>query len=180
VSSTPQDKPPRISEGERDTAVERLQEAFSEGHISPEEMDERLQVALTATTPGELVSALAALPDKNTGPTVVIDAIGGRIKRSGRWRVPRILKVDSEYGKVDLDFSDAVIENPAVDIELRLQYGWARIVLPRNATVDYDGLSAGWKQPIYKAPRHSNSNGPHIRIIGAMAYGRLKIRHRRR
>jgi hypothetical protein len=94
--------------------------------------------------------------------------------------VPRILKVDSEYGKVDLDFSGAVIENPAVDIELRLQYGWARIVLPRNAMVDYDGLSAGWKQPIYKSPRHSNPNGAHIRIIGAMTYGRLKIRHRRR
>lgn len=180
MSSTPQDKPLRISEGERDTAVERLQEAFSEGHISPEEMEERLQVALTATTPGELMSALATLPDKGTGPTVVINAMGGRIKRSGAWRVPRILKVDSEYGKVDLDFSHAVIESPAVDIELRLQYGWARIVLPRNATVDYDGLNAGWKQPNYKAPRHSNPNGPHIRITGAMAYGRLRIKHRRR
>jgi DUF1707 SHOCT-like domain len=67
----PQEKPPRVSEGERDTAVERLQEAFSEGRISPEEMDERLQVAPTATTPGELMSALAALPDKDTGPTAL-------------------------------------------------------------------------------------------------------------
>jgi hypothetical protein len=28
------DKPPRITEGERDTAVERLKEAFAEGYIS--------------------------------------------------------------------------------------------------------------------------------------------------
>jgi hypothetical protein len=46
------DQPPRITEGERDTAVERLKEAFAEGHFSSEEMDERLPVALSATTPG--------------------------------------------------------------------------------------------------------------------------------
>jgi hypothetical protein len=59
------EKPPRLSEGERETAVERLQQAFAEGHLSPEEMDERLHVALTATTPGELTPALTALPDKD-------------------------------------------------------------------------------------------------------------------
>ena len=47
--------------------------------------------------------------------------------------------------------SDAVLESGAVDIELRLEYGWARIVVPRDATVDYEGLRADWKQPVYKA-----------------------------
>lgn len=179
MSSTPPDKPTRISEGERDTAVERLQQAFAEGHLSPEEMDERLQVALTATTPGELTSALATLPDTDAGRTVVIDAVNGRIKRGGGWRVPRTLKVDSTYGKVDLDLTRAVLENPGVDIELRLQYGWARIRVPRDATVDYEGLRADWKQPVYKAPRHGGQGGPLIRIVGTMEYGRLTIKHSR-
>jgi hypothetical protein len=174
------ERPPRLSEGERETAVERLQQAFAEGHLSPEEMDERLHVALTATTPGELTPALAALPDKDAGRTVVIDATGGRIKRGGGWRVPRILKVDSTYGKVDLDLSNAVLESQAVDIELRLQYGWARILVPRDATVDYEGLRANWKQPVYKAPRGGGQGGPRIRISGAMEYGRLTIKHSRR
>jgi hypothetical protein len=179
VSSMSPDRPPRISDGERDTAVERLKEAFAEGHLSSDEMDERLHAALSATTPGELTSALSTLPDKDAGRTVVIDAIGGRIKRSGGWRVPRVLKVVSTYGKVDLDLSHAVLENQAVDIELRLQYGWARILVPHDAAVDYEGLRADWKQPVYKAPRHGGQEGPRIRIIGAMEYGRLTIRHSR-
>ena len=163
------DRRPRISESERDTAVERLKEAFAEGHLSSEEMDERLHSALSATTPGELTSALSALPDKDAGRTVVIDAISGRIKRSGGWRVPRVLKVDSKYGKVNL--ADAVLESGAVDIELRLEYGWARIVVPRDAIVDYEGLRADWKQPVHKAPRHGGQGGPRITITGAMGTG---------
>jgi hypothetical protein len=180
VSSMSPDRPPRISEGDRDTAVERLKEAFADGHLSSTEMDERLHAALSATTPGELTSALSALPDKDAGRTVEIDAISGRIKRSGGWRVPRVLKVDSKYGKVDLNLSDAVLESGAVDIELRLEYGWARIVVPRDATVDYEGLRADWKQPVYKAPRHGTQGGPRVRITGTMGYGRLTIKHSRR
>ena len=106
------DRPPRISDGERDTAVERLKEAFAAGHLSSEEMDERLHVALSAATPGELMSALST----------------------------------------------------------------------NDAAVDYEGLRADWKQPVYKAPRHGGQDGqdgPRIRIIGAMEYGRLTIRHSR-
>ncbi|MGH3115535.1 MAG: DUF1707 SHOCT-like domain-containing protein [Gaiellales bacterium] len=180
MTSMPQDMSPRISDDHRDTAIERLQEAFAEGYINREEMDERLQVALTAKTHGDLVPVLESLPDKDTGPTVAIEALGGRIQRRGGWRVPRTFKIKSEYGKVELDLSQAIIEYPVIDIELRLPYGWARIVLPRDATVDFEGLSAEWKQPVYKARRRGSTGGPHIRISGAMEYGRLKIRHRGR
>ena len=173
------DRWPRVSDDERDTAVERLKQAFAEGHLSSDEMDERLHVALSATSPGELMSALSGLKDTDAGRTVVIEAISGRIKRSGGWRVPRVLKVDSTYGKVDLDLSHAVLEHQTVDIELRLQYGWARILVPRDAAVDYEGLRADWKQPVYKAPRRGSQDGPRIRITGAMEYGRLTIRHSR-
>jgi hypothetical protein len=180
TSSMTHDMSPRISDDERDTAIERLQEAFAEGLVTREEMDERLQVALTARTHGDLVPVLASLPDKDTGLTVAVEARGGRIQRRGRWRVPRAFKIDSEFGKVHLDLSQAIIDYPVVDIELRLGYGGARIVLPRNATVEYEELSAEWKQPVYKAPRRGTTGGPHIRISGALEYGRLKIRHRGR
>ncbi|MEU1890827.1 DUF1707 SHOCT-like domain-containing protein [Streptomyces pristinaespiralis] len=175
-----QDMSPRISDDDRDTAIERLQEAYAAGFVTREEMDERLQVALTARTRGDLVPVLASLPEKDTGSTVAIAARGGRIQRRGGWRVPRTLKIESEFGKVELDLSRAIIDYPVIDIELRLQYGRARIVLPRNATVDYEGLGAEWKQPVYQAPRRGSTGGPHIRISGAMEHGRLKIRHRRR
>ncbi|MEU2117666.1 DUF1707 domain-containing protein [Streptomyces sp. NPDC016459] len=179
MSSVPENLPPRVSEVDRDMTVERLQEAYSEGHIPQEEMDARLHVALTAETPGELASALASLPARDEGPTVIVDSVGGLIQRRGGWQVPQVFKVTSKMGKVYLDLSRAVIKHPVVNIELHLEYGWAWIVVPRDATVDYGGLNASWKQPAYKAPLRGGSSGPRIRISGTMGHGRLRIRHRR-
>ncbi|MEI5098774.1 DUF1707 domain-containing protein [Streptomyces sp. PmtG] len=179
-----QDMSSRISDKDRDTAIERLQEAFAEGIVTRQEMDERLQLALTAQTQGDLVPVTDSLPEKkeeeDTGTTVTVKAMGGRVKRKSRWRVPRFFTVDSEFAKVDLDLSEAIIDYPVIDIELRLRHGWAHIILPRNATVEYEELSAGWKQPVYKPAPSGTPGGPHIRISGSMNYGRLKIRHRRR
>ncbi|MFD9861728.1 DUF1707 SHOCT-like domain-containing protein [Streptomyces alboflavus] len=181
MTPPPKDPPPRISENARDTAVRRLQEAYADGHISHEEMDERLHQVLTATAPGELDEALAALPAEDPGTTSTIAAATGRIRRRGAWRVPRTLKVHSALGRVHLDLSQAVFEHPVVDIELRLGTGGARITVPHDAVVDLEGLSAGWKDTLYKAGRGARpGGGPTIRITGAMGMGRLKIRHARR
>ncbi|MEV4679998.1 DUF1707 SHOCT-like domain-containing protein [Streptomyces kurssanovii] len=180
MTALPDDRPPLIGEDERDTAVRRLQEAYAEGHISHEDLDERLHQALTVKTHGELVSALASLPEENAGATSTIAAAGGRIRRRGVWRVPRSLKVESAFGRVHLDLSRAVIEHSVVDIELQLGTGRAKITVPRDAIVDVEDLHTGWKDVLYKPRRRSRPGGPRIRINGAMGFGRLKIRHARR
>ncbi|MEU4546800.1 DUF1707 SHOCT-like domain-containing protein [Nonomuraea dietziae] len=179
MTSLPQDPPSAISEDDRETAVQRLQGAYTEGHISHEEMVERLHQALTAKTHSELATALASLPEQNAGTTSTIAAVSGRIQRRGAWRVPRILRVESALGRVHLDLSRAVIEHPVVDIELRLGTGRASITVPRDAIVDVEGLRTGWKDPLYKTRRRSRPRGPRIRISGTMGLGRLKIRHAR-
>lgn len=181
MTSVPDDSPSLISEVDRDTAVQRLQEAYADQHISHEEMDERLGQALTAKTRHELASALASLPEKrDEGTTSTIAAATGRISRRGVWRVPRILKVESAYGRVHLDLSRAVIDYPVVDIELQLGTGSARITVPRDAIVDVDDLRTEWKDTRYEARPSSGPGGPKIRISGTMGFGRLRIRHARR
>ncbi|BFO18246.1 DUF1707 domain-containing protein [Streptomyces sp. KM77-8] len=180
MTPLPEDSPPLIGEDARDTAVQRLQEAYTEGLISHEELDERLHQVLTAKAHSELASALDSLPEERPDTTSTIAAAGGRIQRRGAWRVPRILKVESAYGRVRLDLSRAIIEHPVVDIELQLGTGGARITVPRDAVVDVEGLRTGWKDLHYKAPRRSCPGGPKIRISGTMGFGRLKIRHARR
>lgn len=180
MTSLPEDRPQLIGDEDRDTAVRRLREAYAEGHISHEEMDERLNHALTAKTRSDLAPALDSLPEEKPAPTSTIAAAGGRIRRGGAWRVPRTLKVESAFGGVRLDLSRAVIEHPVVDIELRMGTGGARITVPRDAIVDIEGLHTGWKDTRYKPRRPSGPGGPTIRISGAMGYGRLKIRHARR
>ncbi|MEV0616554.1 DUF1707 domain-containing protein [Nonomuraea sp. NPDC050404] len=170
---------PIVSEDDRDTAVRRLRDAYADGHLSHEDLDEALHHALTARTRSELSSALAALPQPDAGATATIAAAGGRIRRSGAWRVPRTLKVESALGRVHLDLSRAVIEHPVVDIELRLGTGRAVITVPRDAIVDVESLFTGWKSPLHKTPRGARPGGPTIRISGAMGLGQLKICHAR-
>ncbi|MEU6770326.1 DUF1707 domain-containing protein [Streptomyces sp. NPDC046759] len=184
MTSVPEGPPPLIREADRDRAVRRVQDAYAEGLLSHQEMNERLHRVLTAKTHDELVPALASLPEQVPHPgenagTSTIAADSGRIQRRGAWLVPRILKVESAYGRVHLDLSRAIIKHPAVDIELRLGTGRARITVPRDAIVDFGDLRTEWKDVRYRPLRRSRPGGPVIRISGSMQYGRLKIRHAR-
>ncbi|MEV0009288.1 DUF1707 domain-containing protein [Streptomyces sp. NPDC047973] len=182
MTSPREDRLPLLGEDDREAAVRRLQEAYASEHLSHEEMDLRLGQALAARTTEELATATASLPEPAKAPetTASIGAAGGRIRRGGAWRVPRFLKVHSAFGKVRLDLSRAVFEHGAVDIDLQLGSGGARITVPRDAVVDVEGLSTGWKDLRYKPRRPSRPGGPEIRVTGALGYGRLKIRHARR
>lgn len=179
MPSRPEDPLALISEDDRTMAVQRLQDAFAHGYISHDELDERLQQILTAKTRSELAPGLVQLPQKNAGATSTI-AAKGRIRRRGAWRVPQTLKVESEYGKVHLDLARAIIEYPVVNIELRLPYKGAKIIVPRDAIVDVEDLHTEWKDKPYETSRRARPGGPEIRISGTMGYGRLKIRHARR
>ncbi|MET8921372.1 DUF1707 SHOCT-like domain-containing protein [Streptomyces sp. NPDC003509] len=180
MPTLPEDPSSLIGEDDRETATRRLQEAYAEGHISHQALDDGLHRVLTARTNGELAATLASLPEEKAPTTSTIAAAAGRIRRRGAWQVPRFLTIESAMGKVNLDLSRAVIEHPVVDIELRLGTGRAKITVPRDAIVDVGDLHTGWKDIRYRIRRPSRPGGPRIRITGAMGFGRLRIRHARR
>lgn len=169
-----------IREGDRDAAVQRVQDAYSDGRLTHDEMDRRLHQVLTATTYGEMDRALGSLPLPDPGRSLRIGAATGRIRRRGAWQVPRKLTVASAFGRVQLDLTQAIFEHRTVDIELKLGTGGAKIVVPRDAVVDVDELHTGMKDSQYRPPRTSTGAGPHIRITGILGFGRLRIRHARR
>jgi hypothetical protein len=170
--------PPRPLAVEREVAFERIKAAYADEVISYEEMEQRLDGVLTAAKGDEVLAVIADLPAVVADGALEIEAINGRIKRLGTWRVPRRIRISSEYGKVMLDLSQARFESDKVEVDLQLTYGGARIIVPRSAVVDLDGLVTDWKQPSYRRPRHGPGSRPLIRIIGHMEYGRLKVRHR--
>ncbi|MBN1530788.1 MAG: DUF1707 domain-containing protein [Thermoleophilaceae bacterium] len=55
------------SDAERDAAAERLRRAGGEGRLAPEELEERLGVALSARTRGELDAVVGDLPATRRG-----------------------------------------------------------------------------------------------------------------
>lgn len=180
MTSVPEERPPAIGHVDRDAAVERVQEAFTGGFLTHEEMDQRLDQVLSAKTRQDLEVAVAALPAEDPGRSVTVGASAGRIVRRGVWRVPRTLKVESMHGRARLDLSEAIFEHPDVDIVLNVVHGGVKIKVPRDAVVEFDGVHTEWKDTRYRPARNSTGDGPRIRITGVMGFGRLKIRHARR
>ena len=158
----------------------RVRDAYADGQITHEDLETLLDRVLTTTSRDDVAAVLAALPAAADERAVEISAIKGKIRREGRWQVPRRLRISSEYGDVRLDLTQAAFAAPEVEIELELTYGGARIVVPEGATVDLEGLRTDWKQPTYDdARRTPGAGGLLVRITGHLEYGRLKVRHAR-
>jgi len=82
----------RIGDADRERVTSRLREHFAEGRLTSEELDERITVALSAKTFGDLRRIMADLPD----PAPVAPPSMPAARWAGRpgalaWRGPRIL-----------------------------------------------------------------------------------------
>jgi hypothetical protein len=157
----------RASDEDRDRAVEILRVAVGDGRLSAAEFDERLDVALTARTIGELAALTADLPEvaANVGgiaprvkDVVRLDYQGGNATRRGRWMVPQQMEIRAVGGTVKLDFTDAVITSPTLHIQAEVRGGWLVLVTRPGIEVDADGVAVhggrvkvrpenGWMQP---------------------------------
>lgn len=134
----------RASHEDRDGAVERLRVAAGDGRLMPEELDERVERALTARTYGELEALLADLPAvpgvlapaPAAKDLVQLRSRSGHITREGPWVVPRRMEVEARSGHVRLDFTHAVVTEPTLDLVVRLHSGHLRLIVPPGVTVD--------------------------------------------
>lgn len=128
----------RASHEDRDRVAQLLRVAAGDGRLSADELDQRLEKALTARTMGELAELRRDLPSAR-GPggvakdTITIDRQGGRDKRDGRWLLPRRLVVRVGWGHVTLDLTEAVITQPLLDIDLDVRSGTLTLLTRRGA-----------------------------------------------
>src|SRR6201990_3630127 len=97
----------RASHEDRDRVVEMLRVSAGDGRLTAEELDERLERAMTARTYRELGRLVADLPavgsaagavvSPATAPrpkdVVRIDTRSGHVKRVDRWIVPQRMEV---------------------------------------------------------------------------------------
>ncbi|WP_373559132.1 DUF1707 domain-containing protein [Streptomyces sp. SA15] len=96
-----------------------LRIAAGDGLLTADELDERLEAALSARTVSELAALTADLPPVSASAGVAVAEVkdvvrieqvhSGAVERVGRWVVPRKLELAVTYCDVTLDFTDAVI-----------------------------------------------------------------------
>ena len=73
----------RASDADRDAVAERLRQAAVEGRLDPDELEQRLHIALRARTYGELDRLLGDLPANRCGGSV--RAAGLPPRPASRW-----------------------------------------------------------------------------------------------
>jgi hypothetical protein len=181
----------RASHEDRDRVVEMLRVAAGDGRLTAEELDERLEVAMTARTYGELAALtrdLPAAPGFITDATVAktrelvrIDCRSGSAKRDGRWLIPERMEVRVSSGSVMLDFTDAVVAQPSLKIDADVHSGALTLVTKPGIVVDTDDVAVRSGTVKVRAPW-----SPDVPVImrvyvsGKVGSGSIKARPPRR
>ncbi|MFJ7176614.1 DUF1707 domain-containing protein [Streptomyces massasporeus] len=175
----------RASHADRDRVVDVLRVAAGDGRLTLEELEERLETALSARTVGELAVLTADLPAAAAGAfgeaedVVRIRQKGAAARRGDGWVVPRRLEIRSAWGEVTLDFTDAVITHDALAIDLDLRAGALKLLTRPGVVVDTGGLVLNYSEIKARRP----ADAPvllRIRITGEIHYGQVVVRPPRR
>ncbi len=175
----------RASHEDRDRVIDVLRIAAGDGRLTAGELDERLEIAFSARTHGELAALTADLPAAGSGPAakdiVRIDCSSGHASRDGRWIVPRRMEIRLTSGQVKLDFSQAVIVNPELDIDVDVRSGHVQIITRPGIWVDADDVATRSGVITNRAPWRDDVPAIlHISVSGQVGSGLIAARPPRR
>jgi hypothetical protein len=142
----------RASHDDRDRVVEVLRVSAGDGRLTAEELDQRLELALTARTYGELAELVSDLPASGsvasapaTAPkpkeVARIDCQSGHVRRVDRWMVPQRMEVKVTSGHVMLDFTQAVITQPSLQLAIDVRSGHVVLRTKPGIVVDADDVA---------------------------------------
>lgn len=187
----------RASHADRERVAEQLREAAGDGRLTVPELEERLEVALSARTYAELEPLTRDLPDRGPG-TVPAPSPGGfaaRVTgrpgrrwsfalmsgtdRSGRWAVGRQHWVAAVLGGVDLDLREAELESPETTIGVFALMGGVDIVVPEDCVLDASGfgLMGGFGHRDEVPPAAPGS--PVVKVRGIALMGGVDVYRRK-
>ncbi len=142
----------RASHDDRDRVVELLRVSAGDGRLTAEELDERLELAMTARTYGELAKLVADLPADGSVASapaprapqakevVRIDCGSGHAQKEGHWVVPQRIEARVRSGHLKLDFSQAVITQPSLQLDADVRSGHIVLITKPGIVVDTDDV----------------------------------------
>jgi DUF1707 SHOCT-like domain len=190
--NSPRPQELRASHADRDVVVEQLRVAAGDGRLSAEELDERLELALSARTYAELVPLTADLPAAGAASTALagrtapkdlmrIDCGSGHARRDGQWVVPRRLEVKVTSGHVRLDFTKAIITEPVLELAAEIKSGHLQIITRPGIAVDASEVTVRSGHVSVRAPWEGNVPVKlQIDVTGSVRSGHLAARPPRR
>ena len=183
----------RASHEDRDRVIEMLRVAAGDGRLTSEELDERVEIAFSARTYGELAALTSDLPA--SGEAIVpaapatalhknvvrLETRSGNLSRVGRWVVPRRIEARVTSGNIKLDFTDAVIAHRSIEIEADVRSGNLVIITKPGIAVDTDDVVIRSGNVRVRAPWGSQAPVTvQINVTGKVGSGNIVARPPRR
>ncbi|MGC5015528.1 DUF1707 SHOCT-like domain-containing protein [Streptosporangium sp. DT93] len=189
----------RASDHDRDRVAEVLRAAVSEGRITLEELNERVDRTYAARTLGELddvvvdlplpgassgiVPRTAVLPVPVAGDALQLHTTSGRVEQAGRWSVPPYLSAKAgRWGKVKIDFTmaDCPHREVSLDLEITSWFGDIVVVVPRGWVVRDEEVVRRWMGAVYNRPPVPLApGGVIVRLTGYVQTGDVWVRYRK-
>ncbi|MFG3055445.1 DUF1707 domain-containing protein [Kitasatospora sp. NPDC048239] len=160
----------RASHEDRDRVVDALRLAGGDGRLTSEELDARVERALSARTQGELAALVADLPAAlETNDVLVVEQSGGKWSRAGRWTVPNRIALRTKICRVTFDFTEAVITSRTLRIEADMKLGKLVIVGGPGIVIDTNGLNLRFsKAKLLRSGRVAADSRLRIEITGTL------------
>ena len=136
---------------------------------------------------GTIAPAPAAGAEPAAGPVLVSDdrvparsglsAVMSHIVRRGRWELPRVTRVASFMGQVNLDLTQVALAPGVSSIEIFCVLGEVKIVVPHTIRVVCEGNPIMGEFEIKtSAGSLASPDAPLVRISGAAVAGSVHVR----
>jgi hypothetical protein len=182
----------RASHADRDAVIEKLRVAAGDGRLTAEELDERLEIAFSAKTYGELAKLTSDLPVGGAPGEAVavpvkpkdivrISCTSGNATRDGRWVVPRRMEVKVTSGNIKLDLTQAIITHSVLEISAEVRSGNLRLITKPGIAIDTDEVVVRSGNVKIKAPWGASVPATlQVNISGRVGSGNIVARPRRR
>ncbi|MEU8784388.1 DUF1707 domain-containing protein [Streptomyces sp. NPDC048637] len=174
----------RASHMDRDRVVDVLRVAAGDGRLTAAELDERLEAALSARTVSELTVLTADLlpvAAAEVKDVLRIDQKHSVVERVGRWVVPRRLELATEFCEVTLDFTQAVIAQDTLRIDMNMRGKNLTLITKPGIVVDTDALNLAFSKVTNRqAPGPDRPVTLRVELVGKKTYGRVVVRPPRR
>lgn len=153
--------------------VDVLRTAAGDGRLTAEELDARLEIALSARTVAELAALTVDLPDAPAAfgeDLLTIEQHGGKYVRDGRWQVPARIVLRTQLCRVTLDFTQVVIASNRLTIETDMVHGKLFLITTPGIVLDAGGLSLTYST--LKLHSRNRASDPRLRIelVGTLVH----------
>lgn len=182
----------RASDADREQTVEHLRRAGGDGRLTVDELGDRVQLAYSAQSRGELerlvrdVEVLAPTVGRAGSGVVVRPGAGGArwvvavmsgTARSGRWRISPRCTVLNLMGDAKIDLNDAELAADDVQITVLSFMGGSDVYVPEDLRVEISDVGILGGNDIQRgAPESERLDGPVVRLRLISIMGGANVR----